>query len=50
MTRQPLGPLLKVKLLVRYIQNPTKLKKAKGIRDLLGCAKNEIYSPQNWRL
>jgi len=31
-TWQPLGPLLKVKLLVGYIENPTKLKGAKGIR------------------
>ncbi len=31
-TWQPLGPLLKVKLLVGYMQNPTKLKGAKGIR------------------
>ena len=31
-TLQPLGPLLKVKLLVGYMQNPTKLKGAKGIR------------------
>ena len=29
---QMLGPLLKVKLLVGYILNPTKLKGAKGIR------------------
>ena len=29
---QPLGPLLKVKLLVGYMQNPTKLKGAKGTR------------------
>ena len=29
---KPLGPLLKVKLLVGYMQNPTKLKGAKGIR------------------
>ena len=32
LTWQPLGPLLKVKLLVGYMQNPTKLKGAKGIR------------------
>ncbi len=31
-TWQPLGPLLKVKLLVGYMQNPFKLKGAKGIR------------------
>ena len=32
LTWQPLGPLLKVKLLVGYMKNPTKLKGAKGIR------------------
>ena len=31
-TRQNLGPLLKVKLLEGYMYNPTKLKGAKGIR------------------
>ena len=31
-TWQPLGPLLKVKLFVGYMQNPAKLKGAKGIR------------------
>ena len=31
-TWQPLGPLLKVKLLLGYMYNPTKIKGAKGVR------------------
>ena len=38
-TWQPLGPLPKIKLLVRYMQNPTKLKGAKGIKANLRCVK-----------
>ena len=32
LTWQPLGPLLKVKPLAGWMQNPTKLKGAKGMR------------------
>lgn len=38
-SRQNFGPLLKVYILVSYIYKPTKLRGAKGIRDLLSYAK-----------
>ena len=43
---QHLGPLLKVKLLVGYMSNPTKLKGAKGIRLTQGSGDSWMYPYQ----